>query len=102
MVIQMSRAGSWTDVLAGQSLRAHAQQGLHLTYCSGFTLSKFFIIFEQEAPRFPLYWAVQIMESNLQKWKGRGSDVAHGGVVKGEARVDVKGNGENFWDTDQV
>lgn len=43
-----------------------------------------------------------MMEPNLQKVKERGSDMTHGGVVKGEMRVDVKGNGENFWGTDQL
>lgn len=68
-------------------------------FCSLETLDFFFL---QGAPRFHLYRAMQIMETILQKRKERGNDIARGGMVKGQARVDRKGNGENFRDRDQV
>lgn len=41
------------------------------------------------------------MEAVLQT-KEQGSDIAHEGVVKDQTGIDVKGNGENLRDTDQL
>ena len=45
---------------------------------------------------------MQIMGAVLQMGKDQGSDRAHGGMAEDQARVGVKGNGENIKDTDRL